>query len=51
MFFQGTPSNINFTNIDIDGAKVLWEEQVPGSVYAQNVVAKNVQESIWNCGM
>lgn len=52
MFYQGQPNNINFTNININGAQYVWEERVSGTIYAQGVVATNiVTASIWNCGL
>jgi len=48
-FFQGQVSNTNFTNIQVDGAKYLWDTLVSVNVYAQGVVAKNIQTSINNC--
>lgn len=52
MFYQGSISNLNFTNIQISNANYAWEERVPGSVYAQGVVASGLTDAgIWNCGL
>jgi hypothetical protein len=52
MFFQGQVSNVNFTNLNINGAQFVWEERVSGSIYAQGVVAQNIaQGGVWNCGL
>jgi len=51
MFYQGTISNINFTNLQVTNAAYVWEERVPGSIYAQGVVASGIsQAGVWNCG-
>eukprot|EP00026_Physarum_polycephalum_P009660 Phypoly_transcript_09791.p1 GENE.Phypoly_transcript_09791~~Phypoly_transcript_09791.p1 ORF type:complete len:411 (+),score=66.79 Phypoly_transcript_09791:70-1302(+) len=47
-FFQGAVSNTNFTNIQVNGAKYLWDTLVPVSIYAQGVVA-NITTSVNNC--
>jgi hypothetical protein len=52
MFYQGQVSNENFTNIQVNGAKIMWEERVTGSIYAAKVVATNISEAgSWNCGL
>jgi len=52
MFYQGDPTNTNFTNVNINGAQYVWEERVAGTVYAQGVVATNIAiAGIWNCGV
>jgi len=48
-FYKGVVSNINFTNIQVNGAKYLWDTLVQASFYAQGVVAKNITASINNC--
>jgi len=52
MFYQGQVSNENFTNIQINGATIVWEERVTGSIYASNVVAQGITKAgAWNCGL
>jgi len=48
-FFQQDVSNVNFTNIVIDGAKYLWDTQVGVNIYAKGVVATNVNVTLNNC--
>jgi hypothetical protein len=48
-FFQGSVSNVNFTNIQVNGAKYLWDTLVSVSIYAQGVVATNITTSVNNC--
>jgi len=49
-FYKGEVSNVNFTNIQINGAKYLWDTLVPVNIFTQNVVAKNITgASLNNC--
>jgi len=48
-FFQGSVTNTNFTNIQVNGAKYLWDTLVTVSIYAQGVVATNITTSVNNC--
>jgi len=48
-FFKGDVSNVNFTNININGAKYLFDTLVNVDVYAQGVVAKSVNVTLNNC--
>jgi len=41
-FWQPSFQNINFNNINIDSASVAFEERSGGSMYAANVVARNI---------
>jgi len=50
MFYHGQNTNINFTNINVNGAVYLWEERNPGGAYAQGVVATNLSGAgTWIC--
>lgn len=52
MFYQGSVTNVNFTNVQINGADYVWEERVSGTIYAQGVVATNISVAgAWNCGI
>jgi len=48
-FFQGDVSNVNFTNIQIDGARYLFDTLVSVNIITNNVVAKNVNITLNNC--
>jgi len=48
-FFKGDVSNVNFTNIQVNGAKYLFDTLVSVSIYTQNVVAKNITHTLNNC--
>jgi len=48
-FFKGEVTNVNFTNLQVTGAKYLWDTLVPVSIYAQGVVAKSVNITLNNC--
>jgi len=50
MFYQGQNNNINFTNIQVDGAVYLFEERNPGGAYVQGVTAINLSGAgTWIC--
>eukprot|EP01121_Diplochlamys_sp_Union-15-3_P022794 TRINITY_DN980_c0_g1_i3.p1 TRINITY_DN980_c0_g1~~TRINITY_DN980_c0_g1_i3.p1 ORF type:complete len:412 (-),score=97.02 TRINITY_DN980_c0_g1_i3:33-1268(-) len=51
-FYQGTVSNVVFTDINIDTATYAIEERVSGSATFNYVVAKNLKiGGQWNCGV
>jgi len=51
MFYTGPVSNMNFTNININGAQYVFQQLATGAIYAQGVVATNISVAgIWNCG-
>jgi len=50
MFYQGQMTNLNFTNINVNGAVYLWEERQQGGAYAQGVVATGLTGAgTWIC--
>jgi len=48
-FFKGSVTNTNFTNIQVNGTTFLWSTSVVVSIYAQDVVATNINTSVRNC--
>jgi len=49
-FFQGDVSNVNFTNIQVNGAKYLFDTLVSVSIITNNVVATNITgHTLDNC--